>query len=125
MRLFDDVLAQVDGLAARFSDGAEKHDRDGSFAVENVEAMKAAGVPRLPVPAAFGGDGFDLYQCTLVLQHVAHGDASTALGLAMHFHVIGSLAQSNAWPEGAFERLCRKVVAEGALVNSAASEPEM
>lgn len=125
MRSFDDVLAQVDGLAAQFAAGAEKHDRDGSFAVENVEALKNAGVPRMPVPASFGGDGFDLYQCTLILQHIAHGDASTALGLAMHFHVIGSLSENNAWPDGAFERLCCEVVSEGALVNSAASEPEM
>lgn len=125
MRSFDEVLAQVDGLAARFAAGAEKHDRDGTFAFENVEAMKAAGVPRMPVPAAHGGDGFDLFQCTQVLQHIAHGDASTALGLAMHFHVIGSLAENNAWPAGAFERLCDEVVRDGAMVNSAASEPEM
>ncbi len=109
----------------QFSAGAEKHDRDGTFAFENVDAMKTAGVPRLPVPAVYGGDGFNLFQCTQILQHIAHGDASTALGLAMHFHVIGSLAESNAWPDGAFERLCREVVKDGALVNSAASEPEM
>ncbi len=125
MRSFDDVLAQVDGLAAQFAAGAEKHDRDGSFAFENVEAIKSAGVPRLPVPAVFGGDDFDLHQCTLILEHIAHGDASTALGLAMHFHVIGSLAESNAWAGDAFARLCSEVVNEGALVNSAASEPEM
>jgi alkylation response protein AidB-like acyl-CoA dehydrogenase len=125
MRSFDDVLAQVDELAAQFAAGAEKHDRDGSFAFENVDAMKAAGMPRLPVPAIFGGDGFDLYQCTLTLQHIARGDASTALGMAMHFHVIGSLAENNAWAGDAFARLCGEVVNEGTLVNSAASEPEM
>jgi alkylation response protein AidB-like acyl-CoA dehydrogenase len=125
MQSLEDALAQVEKLAAQFAAGAEKHDRDGTFAFENVEAMKAAGVPCMPVPAIFGGAGFDLYQCTLILQHIAHGDASTALGLAMHFHVIGSLSESNAWPEGAFERLCRDVVNQGVLVNSAASEPEM
>lgn len=125
MQSFDEVLAQVDGLAAQFAAGAEKHDRDGTFAFENVEAIKAAGVPRLPVPAVLGGVGFDLFQCTQVLQHIAHGDASTALGLAMHFHVIGSLAESNTWADDAFARLCGEVVNDGALVNSAASEPEM
>ncbi len=125
MRSFDDVLAQVDELAAQFAAGAEKHDRDGSFAFENVAAIKAAGLPRSPAPAAYGGDGFDLVQCAQILQRLAHGDASTALGMAMHFHVIGSLAENNAWAGDAFAQLCCDVVKSGALVNSAASEPEM
>lgn len=125
MRSFDDVLTQVDELAARFAAGAEKHDRDGSFAFENVAAIKTVGLPRSPVPAEYGGDGFDLLQCTQILQRLAHGDASTALGMAMHFHVIGSLAENNIWAGDAFARLCRDVVKSGALVNSAASEPEM
>ncbi len=125
MRSFEETLACVDQLAAVFASRADQHDREGSFAFENVADMRAAGLPRLPVPAALGGDGFDLFRCICVLQHLARGDASTALGLAMHFHVVGSLAESRTWPEAAFAWLCEEVVRDGALVNSAASEPEM
>ncbi len=125
MRSFDEVLACVDRLAEAFAARADQHDREGSFAFENVADMRAAGLPRLPVPAALGGDGFNLFQCVCVLQRLARADASTALGLAMHFHVVGSLAEHCAWPEAAYARLCEEIVRDGALVNSAASEPEM
>jgi alkylation response protein AidB-like acyl-CoA dehydrogenase len=125
MRSFDDVLVKVDQLAEAFAARADKHDRDGTFAYENADDMRAAGLAKLPVPAAFGGYGFNLYQCTLVLEHLARGDASTALGLAMHLHVMGSLAEQGGWPDAAYRAMCEEVVRHGALVNSAASEPEM
>jgi alkylation response protein AidB-like acyl-CoA dehydrogenase len=43
----------------------------------------------------------------------------------MHLHVMGSLAEQGGWPEAAYHKLCAAVAREGALVNSAASEPEM
>lgn len=125
MRSFDETMACVGRLAELFAARADQHDREGSFAFENVADMRAAGLPRLPVPAALGGDGFNLFQCVCVLQHLARADASTALGLAMHFHVVGSLAEHCIWPEAAYARLCEEIVRDGALVNSAASEPEM
>jgi alkylation response protein AidB-like acyl-CoA dehydrogenase len=124
-RSFADVMAHVELLSTRFAERAPRHDREGSFAFENVEDLRSAGLPRLPVPVALGGDGFTLFQCVQVLRRIARADASTALGLAMHFHVVGTLAETHAWPEAAFERLCREIVSDGALVNSAASEPAM
>jgi len=125
LRSFADAITQVEALAARFAERAPRHDREGSFAFENADDLRAAGLPRLPVPTALGGDGFNLFQCVQVLRRIARADASTALGLAMHIHVIGTLAETRAWPEPTFARLCEEVVRDGALVNSAASEPEM
>lgn len=125
MRSCDEVLTDVDRLAARFASRADQHDREGSFPFENVADLRAARLPQLPVPPEFGGDGFTLFDCVRVLQHLARGDASTALGLAMHFHIVGALAEQRIWPEAAFARLCREIVRDGVLVNSAASEPEM
>jgi alkylation response protein AidB-like acyl-CoA dehydrogenase len=124
-RGFEEVMAHVEALSVRFAERAPGHDRAGTFAFENVEDLRAASLPRLPVPVELGGDGFNLYQCVQVLRRIARADASTALGLAMHFHVVGTLAETRAWPEAAFARLCREIVAHGVLVNSAASEPEM
>ncbi|MCS7055281.1 MAG: acyl-CoA/acyl-ACP dehydrogenase [Thermoflexales bacterium] len=125
MRSFDEVMACVEQLAEAFAARADQHDREGSFAFENVADMRAVGLPRLPVPIALGGDGFNLFECVCVLQRLARADASTALGLAMHFHVVGSLAEQCLWPQAAYVRLCEEIVRDGALVNSAASEPEM
>ena len=125
MQSFDDVLATVDALAQQFAERADMHDRDGSFAHENAADLRAAKVPSMPVPTQFGGDGFNLYQCIIALQHVSRGDASTGLGLAMHLHVVGALAENDVWREGAFEQMCAEVVRDGALLNSAASEPEL
>ena len=43
----------------------------------------------------------------------------------MHLGHVGMLAQTRAWPPAIFERLCRAIVTEGALINSAASEPDL
>ena len=86
---FASTLAQIDTLAASFAARADAHDHDGSFPHENVEALRAAGAHRMPVPLAYGGDGISLPQAVRVIEHVGVGDASTALGLAMHMHVIG------------------------------------
>jgi len=118
-------LAIVERLAKTFAGRADQHDRDGSFAYENAEDLRSAKVPSMPVPKAFCGDDFDLTQCVTLLQHIARGDASTGLGLAMHLHVVGSLAENDVWHAGAFGRMCAEIVRDGALLNSAASEPEM
>jgi alkylation response protein AidB-like acyl-CoA dehydrogenase len=61
----------------------------------------------------------------LVLERLARGDGATALVYAMHVQVMGSLSESRAWPAESFAALCREIVAHAALVNSAASEPEL
>lgn len=112
-------------LSEMFAQRADAHDRDGSFPFENVDDMRAAGLHLLPVPTVFGGAGASLLEVVRAIEAIGAGDASTALGLAMHLHVIGSLTEQNYWRDGAFEALCREVVASGALVNSVASEPEL
>lgn len=124
-RTLDELLAVADTLANRFAERADAHDRDGSFPFENVADLKASGLPLVPVPAEFGGDGHGLYPCVRLLTCLAQGDASTALGLAMHYHVVGTLAETRPWHEETFAELCAEIVATGALVNSVASEPEM
>ncbi|MDW8293223.1 MAG: acyl-CoA dehydrogenase family protein [Anaerolineae bacterium] len=119
------VLEIARALAARFAERADRHDREGSFPHENVADLQAAALPRVPVPIELGGDGLRLLDCVLVIEQLAQGDASTALGAAMHFHVIGSLAERRTWDERVFAEVCDRIVHEGALINSAASEAEM
>lgn len=118
-------MARAAALADTFAARADAHDRAGTFPYENVADMRAAGLHLLPVPAQFGGAGCSVFDAVRVLEIVGAGDASTALGLAMHLHVIGALSENNNWPAEKYAQLCREVVASGALVNSVASEPEL
>jgi alkylation response protein AidB-like acyl-CoA dehydrogenase len=125
LRNFAEILAACDALAANFATRADQHDRDGSFAHENAAAMRAAGLCRITVAAALGGDGLGLKDMAQVLISIARGDASTALGLAMHVHIIGQMAEQQLYAPEIIDRLCAECVSPGIFVNNVASEPEM
>ena len=120
-----ELTAIADELAAGFARRAAEHDHDGSFPFENYDALRASGLHLLTVPQELGGSGVSLPLAMLVLERLAQGDGATALVFAMHVQVLGSLSESRAWPHERWAALCREVVAHGALVNSAASEPEL
>jgi alkylation response protein AidB-like acyl-CoA dehydrogenase len=87
-----------------------------------VDAVRSSGLHRLTLPASAGGSGAGLRESVEVLAAIAAEDGSTALGLAMQTHVLGSALESGAWPAVPFGRLIAAVRDEGALVNAAASE---
>jgi len=121
----DELLSRAAALAPALAARAGLHDRDGSFPHESVADLRAAALHLLPVPAEWGGAGGSLVDAVNLLACIGGADASVALGLAMHVHVVGGLAENDTWPAGKFEKFCRAVVSEGALVNFVASEPEM
>ena len=43
----------------------------------------------------------------------------------MTMHLIGRMADQRSWPEPIFAAICRDIVEHGALINGAASEPEL
>lgn len=120
-----DWLQIADDLAAVFADRAPRHDREASFPFENFDDLRSAGLHLLTVPAEFGGWGATLPEALRVMERLGRGDGSTALVFDMHVQVLGSLSESRAWPTDRFAALCRAIVAEGALINSCASEPEL
>lgn len=108
-----------------FAARAEEHDKNGSFAHENVRDMIDNQLHTLLVPAEFGGMGQGLLCATHVLRLIAQGDASTSLGLAMHLHKTGQLAEQKSWQNNKLQQLWQEILSDGALINSAESEPEM
>lgn len=127
----------ADDLAGRFAERAEAHDRDGTFPHENVADLRLCEYPALSVPAAFGGVGATLLESALCQERLARGDASTALGMSMHLSIMGRLGCSvleaeaghsldlGGWNRQRYETVARAVVERGALINSAASEPDI
>ena len=68
-------------------------------------AIVAAGLHLAPVPVGQGGFGIGPREAVELLASLAAIDGSTALGFAMHVHVVGSMADSPGWPTGLRERL--------------------
>jgi alkylation response protein AidB-like acyl-CoA dehydrogenase len=120
-----EFMALADRLAERCAARAAAHDRDNTFPIDNFADLREAGYLALTVPEAYGGRGADPLEVALAQERLARGDGSTALAATMHLLLIGRLAEAQVWPEATFARVCRAVVAEGALINSAASEPDL
>lgn len=119
-----ELVATARGLAERFAERAEAHDRDGSFPFENFADLREAGLLSLTVPEEWGGKGAHELDYALVLEQIAWGDASTALALGMHLSNIGQMVEGKLWPD-AVRALCRDVVEQGAMINAAQAEPRL
>ncbi len=112
-------------LSARFAARAAGHDRDATFAFENIAELHQLGLLALTVPRTLGGSGTGLADARRVIQHVAAGDPSTALVLVMQTLGHRSLAQDAQWPAAVREAVQRSAVDRGALINSLRVEPDL
>ncbi len=119
------IVELADSLARRFAERADRYDREGAFPFENYDDLRESGYLRLIVPREYGGEGADLFDVVLAQEHLARGDGATAMAVDMTLHMIGRLAELRTWPEPMFATICRSIVEEGALVNAAATEPEL
>ncbi|NJK78425.1 MAG: acyl-CoA/acyl-ACP dehydrogenase [Chloroflexaceae bacterium] len=115
----------ADRLARTFATRAAAHDRQRTFPFENYVDLRTSGYLRLAVPRAYGGEEASLYELVLAQERLARGDGATAMAVDMTLHMLGRLRETRQWPAPIFEQVCRAVVAEGALINAAATEPEM
>ncbi len=79
-------------LAQRFESRAERHDRDGTFAVADVGDMRDAGLLGLMVPESLGGMGASFATYVAVARELAAGSGSSALVFNMHASITGALA---------------------------------
>jgi alkylation response protein AidB-like acyl-CoA dehydrogenase len=116
-------LNRLDALAARFAERAAEHDRHGTFPHENIAELRDFGYMRLTVPKAYGGEGISLYEMVQLQERLAMGDGSTALAVGWHVGQVLHLRECRKWAEPIWAELCRDIVADGAMINTFASEP--
>ena len=121
----EEFIAVAAKLADQFAERAATYDRTGSFPFENYADIRAAGLPALVIPAQYGGWGANLLETLLVMETLARGDGSTALSLSMHMQSMGSAVEAGGWPADLLAKVCVDAVAEGALINACATEPEL
>ena len=93
-----------------------------AFEPRAAKAIVASGLHRLVVPVAAGGLGARMAESVAVLAALGALDGSTALGFAMHIHVVGALVDSSEIPEALRVAVLRSIVADGALLNNAGTE---
>jgi alkylation response protein AidB-like acyl-CoA dehydrogenase len=93
-----------------------------AFDARVPEALVASGLHAAVVPVEHGGLGGGVRDAVGMLSAIATIDGSTALGFAMHVHVVGSMAESAGWPDGLRDWLYRRIVEDGALLNAASTE---
>ena len=112
----------IDDALATALDGLRALELGDAFEPRAAEAIVAAGLHRLVVPAVAGGLGARMVEAVETLMTIGALDGATALGFAMQVHVIGALVDSVAVPAAFRTRVFRSVVDDGALVNNAATE---
>jgi len=83
------LVAIAEELAGKLAGHAAKHDRDGSYPFEAIDALKAAGYFAAPVPVELGGLGVDsVHDLVVASSRPARGDASVAIGVNMHLVAV-------------------------------------
>ncbi len=120
-----EFIALGDRMAEVAAAQADAHDRENSFPHDTFDALRDAGYLALTVPEEFGGRGATPLELMLAQERLARGSGGVALGATMHLSIVGGLAENRLWPSDLFARFSREVVAKGALINSAASEPDL
>ncbi len=119
------VFDRANLLASGFAARASQHDRDASFPFENFDQLSEAGLLALTVPAALGGAGAGALEAARIINIIGKADASTALGLSMHYiqHLV--MAKSSRWPLRLVRKLARETIEGVALINALRVEPDL
>lgn len=119
----EDFEALAAELASEFARTSAENDRTGELPQANLRRAVERGATALTLPTELGGMGADLHQFARYQERLARGDGATALILAMHHMLIGGEAEARLWPRATFAEVCRAIREDGALINSAATEP--
>lgn len=118
------VMTVVRQVADELSTRADAADKAGVLPAEDVALLKESGYTGLSVPREFGGQGLSLRECVAAQLTLAQGSPSTAMVAAMTLQVMGHEREQRSWPAAMWARIAT-AVAQGALINSVASEPLM
>ncbi|GCE13614.1 acyl-CoA dehydrogenase family protein [Tengunoibacter tsumagoiensis] len=116
-------IAIAGELADLFAERAAKYDWEGRFPLENFEDLRRSGYTTLTVPQSLGGQGASLLDVLLAHFRLSQGDGSTGLVTCMHLIHVARLFEARTEYPPLLRKIAQDVVENGALINSAVSEP--
>jgi alkylation response protein AidB-like acyl-CoA dehydrogenase len=88
------MVADAERYAEQFAAGALERDRDGTFAIEHLAALRDGRFLVAPIPIEFGGGGVTSAHDVLVaMSRLARGDAATTIGVNMHLAAMLNLVR--------------------------------
>lgn len=120
----DDLVAVAEALGHDFAHDAARHDAAGKLPAGNFVRLDTAGLLRLVIARGDGGYGAGLSEAVRVVGHIAWGEPSTALVLAMHYVHHGNIARGGRWPKALARRVVDSSLKGIALINALQVEPE-
>ncbi len=120
-----EIMGMADEIAVIADEHASKHDVAASFPEEAFAAMAQTPLHGLTVPEEFGGMGADPLETMLAIESLAQGDGSAALIATMHWGHTAGVGLNTEWPTDLKKMFLNEVAKNGALYNTAASEPAM
>ena len=119
------LIERLEPHLPQLAAAAEIHDREASFPFASLQVLRDIGWIAAPIPRAYGGAEASLSDLVAAQTALAKVDMPLAFACGMHLMSVGSERSNHTWPEPLRDRIFRSVVAEGALCNQVATEPEM
>lgn len=128
----DTLVRLAERIAAGLAVEAARHDREGTFPFEAVEALRSDRYYAAATPGELGGLGVEsVHDLVVASSRLARGDASVAIGVNMHLTVTAAVAHHRrlalARGEGrraaAFGGWLAELASGGAVLTAAVSEP--
>jgi alkylation response protein AidB-like acyl-CoA dehydrogenase len=115
-----------------FAASSDQHDRENSFAAENIMALRKSGLAGATVPEELGGLGVErLGDYAAGINRLGRGDGSTALAANMHIFLTWFVARE--WRRAKanddrprtvqWEKLLRDIAAGRTILSVLATEP--
>jgi alkylation response protein AidB-like acyl-CoA dehydrogenase len=120
---FQSILQNAEELSQQFSQRTSRFEDEQHFPFKNFEELKAKDFHALTIPKQYGGHGLNLHEFLSIQEVIAKGDSATALCLGWHLGSLLEIAETGAWNEDMFQKLCESIVGGKCLINRAATEP--
>jgi alkylation response protein AidB-like acyl-CoA dehydrogenase len=114
----DSLLDRAATVAPVLAQHASRHDVDGTFVSESLDALRDAGLLAAGVPTELGGLGATNRDLADLQRELAHHCGSTALASSMHQHVVCFTAWRYRRGMPGAEATLRRVAEEGIVLVS-------
>ncbi len=114
----DSLLDRAATVAPVLAQHASRHDVDGTFVSESLDALRDAGLLAAGVPTELGGLGATNRELAELQRELAHHCGSTALATSMHQHVVCFTAWRYRRGLPGAEATLRRVADEGIVLVS-------